>query len=109
MVGAGGGEARGDEDVPHGVRSGGRAEEVDNTRGFEGSTGLAVTSDGEWTRKSDRDISRGRSFLERTGEEGEDLRVGTRSADHRSTGSGFFFFRNSLLSFKLSLKLRCLW
>ncbi|XDV41740.1 hypothetical protein PO909_010550 [Leuciscus waleckii] len=52
---AGGGQARGAEDEPHGVSGGSRPEELDHTSGADGSRALAVTSDGDGTGKSGRD------------------------------------------------------
>lgn len=63
-------------DEPHGASAGGRAEELANTSGVNRSRGLAMTSNGDGTRKSGRSIGRRRSFPDRTGEEDEDSVVG---------------------------------
>lgn len=86
-----GGEAQGDVDDPHRASGRGRAEDLDNTTDADGSRGQTLNSGGDGTRRSDGNIGRRRSSLDRTGEEDEDSRsgtwVGTGSTDHRSIRS----------------------
>lgn len=55
---AGGRGARGVEDEPHRASGGGRAEELYATSGANGSSGLAVTSDGDGMMTTSRDTGR---------------------------------------------------